>query len=200
MATSDAAAYYTLVSRLRRAGLAFSSSLPGLGVNCDLVLTTAREATELGMKALAVEDLDEDPTVFKGQVMARLGGGSEVLLVGVDPGMRTGFAAFYGHTKLASSTFDSVAEVGRLVGALASKVPSGQLLVRIGDGSKEMALEVAESVQDAAPRATIEVVNESGTSAGSQKAKGMQKDQAAAVKIAFRKGEPFERRTTRIPG
>jgi len=73
VATSKARAYYALVSRLRRAELPFSSVLPGSDCrDCELVLTTADEAEQFGVAALALEDLDENPGIFKGQVMSRL--------------------------------------------------------------------------------------------------------------------------------
>ena len=200
VATSDASAYYALVSRLRQAGLPFTSVFPGLAADYDLVLTTRDEAGRFGGKTLVLEELDEDPAVFKGQVVARLEGGSDVLLVGVDPGKRTGLAAFYGRTKLGSSTHDSASEVCRWIAVLAGRIPSRQVLVRIGSGNKKMAVELAESVQGNVHRATVEIVNESGTSAGSPKMRGVQRDQVAAAKIAFRKGRVFTPGAPRIAG
>ncbi len=198
--TSKAGAYYALVSRLRRAGLPFSSLLPGSDFGeCELVLTTAEEAGQFGGRALALEELDENPGVFKGQVMARLAEG-QVVLVGVDPGKRTGLAVFYGQTKLAFSTFNSTGAVCSRVGDFARGIPSSRVVVRVGDGNRQMAGRLVEGLRRAVPRATIEVVDESGTSAGSSKMKGVQRDQVAAAKIAFRKGEVVSRTTTRIRG
>lgn len=198
--TSKAGAYYALVSRLRRAGLPFSSLLPESDFReCELVLTTAEEAGQFGGRALALEELDENPGVFKGQVMARLAEG-QVVLVGVDPGKRTGLAVFYGQTKLAFSTFNSTGAVCSRVGDFARGIPSNRVVVRVGDGNRQMAGRLVEGLRRAVPRATIEVVDESGTSAGSSKMKGVQRDQVAAAKIAFRKGEVVSRTTTRIRG
>jgi hypothetical protein len=186
--TSKARAYYALVSRLRRAGLPFSSVLPASEVgDCELVLTTAEEAMTFGEKALALEDLDENPGVFKGQVLARLSG-EQVLLVGVDPGKRTGLAVFYGQTKLASNTFNSAAAVCSRVGAFARGIRSSRVLVRVGNGNRAMAARLAASLRKEIPGATIEIVDESGTSTRSSKMKGVQRDQVSAAKIAFRKG------------
>jgi len=200
VATSRARAYYALVSRLRRAGLSFSSVLPDSDYGeCDVFLTTAEEAKRLGGRALALEDLDENPGIFKGQVVSRLVG-DQVLLIGVDPGKRTGLAVFYGQIKLAFSTFDSPAAVVSRVAAFGRGVPSSRLLVRVGNGNRAMATRLVEGLRRAAPQATIEVVDESGTSTGSSKMKGVQRDQVAAAKIAFRKGEVVSHGTTKTRG
>jgi len=186
-----------LVSRLRRAELPFSSVLPGTDFGeCDILLTTAEEAKWLGGRALSLEDLDENPGIFKGQVMSRLLG-DQVILVGVDPGKRTGLAVFYGQIKLAFNTFDSSSAVASRVAAFSKGIPSSRLLVRVGNGNRTMATRLVEGLRRAVPRATIEVVDESGTSTGSSKMKGVQRDQVAAAKIAFRKGEVVSQGTTR---
>jgi hypothetical protein len=196
--TSKARAYYALVSRLRRAELPFSSQSPGSDVEeCDLVLTSAEEAKQFGDKALAVENVDENPGIFKGQVMRRLKGEGDIILVGVDPGKRMGLAVFYGRTKLAFNTFDSAGEVCSMIGAFARGIPSSRMLVRVGNGNRPMATRLVDGLRREVPDATIEVVDESGTSAGSSKMKEVQRDQVAAAKIAFRKGDVVSHETTR---
>ena len=201
VATAKARAYYAIVSRLKKAGLPFSSALPDSDFEqCDLILTTSDEAVEFGSKAMPLEELDENPGIFKGQVISRLSGGGNVLLVGVDPGKRTGLAVFYGETKLAFSTFDSAAAVCSRVGAFATGLPSSRLLVRVGNGIKSMASKLIERLRREVPSANIEVVDESGTSAGSSKMRGVQRDQVAAAKIAFRRGDVISPGTTRTHG
>ena len=151
------------------------------------MLTTAAEAARFGRRGLALEELDENPGIFKGQVLSRLEG-EQVILVGVDPGKRTGLAVFYGQTKLAFNTFDSAGAVCSRVGAFARGIPSSRLVARVGNGNKSMAAKLVDRLGREVLGATIEVVNESGTSAGSSKMKGVQRDQVAAAKIAFRKG------------
>jgi hypothetical protein len=190
--TSQAKAYYSLVSRLRKAGLPFTSVVPGTRhPPCDLVLTTRAEAGSLGPGALPVELLDDDPFVFKGQVLSRLDGGRETLLIGVDPGRRIGMAAYYGSTNLEFNTFGSAQSLCARVAALAGGVPSKRSLVRIGNGNSALAVGLALSVAERVPNASIEVVDEAGTSARGVKMKGVQGDQRAAARIAFRKGVPF---------
>ena len=201
VATSKSRTYYALVSRLRRAELPFSSVLPDSDFReCVLVLTSADEAWQFGDRALALEDLAENPGILKGQIVSRLMSNDDVILVGVDPGKRMGLAVFYGQTKLAFNTFDSPGAVCSRVGAFARGVPSSRLLVRIGNGNRSMAAKLVDGLRKEVPSATIEVVDESGTSTRSSKMKGVQRDQVSAAKIAFRKGEVVSRGTTRTRG
>jgi hypothetical protein len=188
--TSKARAYYSLVSRLRRAELPFESMVPGSDYReCALILTTSEEASALGPRAVALEDLDENPGVFKGQIVARLGGMDDAVFVGVDPGKRMGLAVFYGEAKLAFNTFNSVAALCARVGAFAAGLPVSRFVVRIGNGNRVMAAKLAEALRPAVPHATIEIVDEAGTSIRTAKMKGIQVDQVAAARIAFRRGE-----------
>lgn len=189
VATSKARAYYALVSRLRRAELPFTSLLPDSDFSdCRLVLTTSEEAEKFGGMALALEDLDENPGIFKGQIVSKLAGGGDVILVGIDPGKRTGLAVFYGRFKLSFSTFDSIADVCSRVGEFSRGIPGERVLARVGNGNRAVAMRIVDELRREVAGATIELVDEAGTSTASPKMKGVQRDQVAAARIAFRKG------------
>lgn len=199
--TSKGRAYYAIVSRLRRAGLTFTSLLPDSDCrSCVFILTTADELGHFGRNALAIEDLDENPGIFKGQVVSRLSERDEIVLVGVDPGKRMGLAVFYGETRLAFNSFDSVTALCSRIESFARGLPSRRVVVRVGNGSPGIAARLVEAVQRQVPRATVELVDESGTSARSARMRGLQSDQGAAAKIAFRRGAVVLPSSTRIRG
>jgi len=188
--TSKAGAYYALVSRLREAGLRFESVLPGSDHRgCELVLTTKDEAGPFGGRALVLEELDEDPGVFKGQIVWKLEEGEDAVFVGVDPGVRTGLAVYYGHIPLSFNTFDSPGALCAKIGAFALRLPDCRFVLRIGDGNPRMAEELARMLKATVPDAAVEIVDEKGTSVRTPSMKGVQGDQRAASRIAFRKGE-----------
>jgi hypothetical protein len=112
-----------------------------------------------------------------------------VVLVGVDPGTRIGLAVFYGEANLEYSTFSSVTELSIRVGAFVRGVPAKGFVIKVGNGNPGMATRLIESLKLEAPDATIETVDESGTSVRRARMKGIQGDQGAAAKIALRKGE-----------
>jgi len=197
--TSKPATYYAIVSRMRKAGLPFSSVLPDADrEDCILIITSAREAGQFGGLALALEDLDENPGVFKGQLLSRLNECGDVMLVGIDPGIRIGLAVFYGETSLEYSTFSSALKLSLRVGAFMRGVPAKRFVIRIGNGNLAMAAKLIESLRLEAPYAVIEMVDESGTSVRRARMRGIQGDQGAAAKIAFRKGEVVSLKSPRI--
>ena len=192
--TADGRSYYTIVSKLRSAGLPFLSLLPGDDAReCGLVITTKEEAGSFTVPTIPLEELDESPDVAKGQILSKLMEGEPTMVVGIDPGSRIGAAAFLGETRLASQTFNSKKSAVSWVARLLEKVPSRRLLVRIGDGDPKTAAWLAESLASLVPEADVEIVDESGTSRGGS-IRGLQKDQSSAARIAFRKGEAFKKR------
>lgn len=187
--TSNARIYYAIVSKMREIGLPFTSALPGASrEDCTLIISSAGETGQFGGMALALEELDENPGVFKGQLLSKLDGGRDVVFVGVDPGTRIGLAVFYGETSLEYNTFGSATGLSRRVGAFVRGVPAKRFVIRVGNGSPATATKIIESLRLEAPEATIEMVDESGTSVRRARMKGIQGDQGAAAKIAFRKG------------
>ncbi|MDG6973836.1 MAG: hypothetical protein JRM95_03285, partial [Nitrososphaerota archaeon] len=75
------------------------------------------------------------------------------------------------------------------VKAFAKGIPGNGVLVRVGDGDRLLARKLVEELAREVPEATIELVDESGTSVGGSKTHGMQRDEVAAARIAFRKGK-----------
>jgi hypothetical protein len=192
--TSEGRAYYALVSRLRKAGLPFMSMLPTDAVReCELVLTTRKESGLFKGEKMVLEDLDDDPGIVRSQIVSRLAGGGGVLTIGIDPGMRIGMAAFYGEIRLSSRTFNSRDRLCSSVVRLVRKTEATRSLVRIGNGSPSLANWVAARLAAMLPKTTVEMVDESGTSVRNPRTKGMQGDQSAAARIAFRK-VPLPRR------
>ena len=188
--TSKARTYYAIVSRMRKTGLPFTSVLPGANYSdCALIITSAKEVRLFGGKAIAMEDFDENPSVFKGQLLSKLNGCRDMVLIGVDPGTRIGLAVFYGEADLEYSTFDSVTGLSLRVGAFVRGVPAKMFVIRVGNGNPDLATKLVESLKLEAPDTLIEMVDESGTSVRRVRLRGIQGDEGAAARIAFRKGE-----------
>ena len=195
VATDDGNAYYDIVSRLKRTHLRFSSLSPGQAVDSakELVVTSRTENPAFGGGAVPIEDLDEDPMIMEGQLLSRLlDEPRRRLLIGVDPGSKTGIAVFYDGRELGALTSSSVEESVESVMRLVREVPHSTLSVKIGGGEPKTSLRLARSLRQTLPSsASLEIVDESGTSAGKRGAVGATRDQRAAAKIAFRKGAQF---------
>jgi hypothetical protein len=196
VATDDANTYYTIVSRLKRTHLRFSSLSPGQVVDPvqDLVLTGKRELSVFGGKAVSIEELNEDSMIMEGQLLSRLLDESRRnLLIGIDPGSRIGVVLFYGGRELGALTASFADELVDLLVAVVTDVPHSSLSVKIGSGDPKSSLRLARSLRERLPPpASIEIVDESGTSAGRHGTIGATRDERAAVRIAFRKGVQFD--------
>jgi len=195
VATDDGNAYYEIVSRLKSTHLRFLSISSREAVNPaqDLVITSKTEVSALGGNAVAIEDLNGDPLIMEGQLLSRLlGEKKRKLLVGIDPGSRIGLAIFYGGRELGALTTDSVQRLVDSLVMLVKEVPHSSLEVKIGDGAPKSSMQLARSLREQLPSsASIEIVDESGTSAGRRGAIGAARDKRAAARIAFRKGLQF---------
>lgn len=196
VATDDGNAYYSIVSRLKRTHLRFSSLPPGQSIDSarDLALTSKREVAAFKGGAVAIEDLSEDPLVMEGQLLSRLlEESSRSLLIGIDPGSRIGLVIFYGGRELGALTTISAEKLVDLVATVVRDVPHSSLSIKIGGGEPKSSMRLGRLLrQKLSPSASIEIVDESRTSGGKRGAIGATRDQRAAARIAFRKGIQFQ--------
>lgn len=202
--TADARAYFILATKLREAGFSFLSAFPGTDEEgCSLVLTTRREAGLFHGNVMTMEELDGDTDVLRGQLLSRLAPKREAMTIGIDPGSRIGLAGFYGEARLTLRTLDSKAELCARVKRLVDKIPASKTVIKVGNGSPALGDWLVRQLSAQNPRAVVELVDESGTSARGPRMKGLQKDQGAAARIAFRKGRlavrPDGQPRTRLP-
>ena len=73
------------------------------------VITTKKERELFVGTSILIEELDENPLVMEGQILSRiLTENNRTLLIGIDPGSRTGVGVFYGDSKIGSFTVESV--------------------------------------------------------------------------------------------
>jgi hypothetical protein len=193
--TNDGNAYYDIVSRLKSTHLRFSSIPPGQDFDPrqDLALTSRKEVPMLGGDAVAIEDLDQDPLIMEGQLLSRLVEKSRRdLLIGIDPGSRIGLVVFYGGRELGALTTVSGEKLVEMVVAVAEGVQHSSLSVKIGAGEPKSSSQLARQLRNELEEsASVEIVDESGTSSGKRGAIGATRDQRAAARIAFRKGSEF---------
>lgn len=191
VATADGRAYYSIVMRLRKAGFVFKSVTPSEldSEKCSLILTTKKELDGIDGTSVAIEELNENPVIMKGQIIARLRKvGRRELLVGIDPGSRIGVAVFYQNLKLASLTFNSVAALLNVLEAMVRSIPHSKLLVKVGSGAPKLSKSLARVIRSRLDTAVVEMVDEKGTSSNHLREKELTRDQFAAAKIAYRKG------------
>ena len=151
VATDNPNTYYDIVSRLKKTHLKFSSVPPGQNASSsqDLILTSQNESSAYGRKAVAIEDLDEDPLIMEGQLLSRLLDESRRnLLIGIDPGSRIGVVMFYGGRELGSLTSSLADEVVDLLVRVVRKVSHSSYSVKIGSGDPKSSLRLAKLMRE----------------------------------------------------
>ena len=217
MATSNGRAYYRISSLLKQIGIPFSDivfskeifSDASLQTVCstdaverefNVVITTKNERILLNLgNVVCEEDLGDDAGVAKERLMMILypPKPDDKFVVGIDPGERTGVAAFINHREIESSVFPTMdAALARVV-VLLENAPDVKKTVKIGCGNRSLAEGLAKTLyKQLAGAAEINLVNENGTSALKRTGRFLEgtRDQRAAKLIAFRGGENFRDR------
>jgi hypothetical protein len=191
VATSDSRAYYSILSRLKETNLRFVSLTPSQVANevPEPIITTKNELGLFNVVSIPIEDLDENPLIMEGQILSKtLSESKRVILIGVDPGLRTGVVVFYGGSGLGSFTVNSVDSLQWKVVSLVRSIPHADVVIKVGDGAPKLSKRIIKVLNDQLPEARVEVVDERGTTIKRPKSRGLSKDQRAAERIAFRKG------------
>jgi len=168
-----------------------SSSFDSLKDEVKLVLTTEEEQPLIPYhNVLTLREFTTDLELSKLKIYWRLYG-KDLLMIGLDPGKRTGMVAYYGSVPLISNIFHSRREVVNSVSRLLS-YPAVKKVIKIGDGDRRGAIELASNLYSVVgDGVTIEIVDETGTSAPSRYPHGFKRDIGSAMMIAFRSGSRF---------
>ena len=147
VATSYGKPYYRFSTYLKALKLSFDSILPEdiQNYSGNLILTTHKESPKTCETPILHEDIFEHPpTVIRGIMMQKLNLDFEEnnLILGIDPGERTGLSVFYYGKEIESSFHSSVEElvshIIRVLGGLRAK----RKIVKIGNGNMGIAKQI----------------------------------------------------------
>jgi hypothetical protein len=200
VATVSGKAYYLLVNELKGRGLDFLSLTPqeSVPIDIEVVITTAAERHFIKHPRVLVYTNEANPAEVVNEAVRTLQGekSSETIVVGVDPGKTFGLAVLSNGNILETATCSSIEEtVNTIVNALA-KLKAAAHIVKVGNGAPSIAAELLPLLDETLPKSVaIEVVSEAGTSrfVGETLHKRGLRDALSAVKIAERRGQPYQR-------
>lgn len=210
IATSSGRAYYRISNLLKKIGMPFAEVVvpkctdevfaPSNASmrNYGIVITTRKERLQFqDANIVCEEDLGEDAGLAKQKLIALLYPlhSSDLFVIGIDPGERTGLAAFLNHREIESAVYTSLDATLARVSSLIDNAPDIRKIVKIGSGNPNVALKIAKMIDVKYKRAIeINLVNESGTSVLRRKGKLVKgtRDQRAARLIAFRSGMRYD--------
>ena len=148
VATAQGRPYYYFSALLKGLGIRFDSILPDQmrAYAGHLVLTTAREyacSGDGGNPAVLFEDVaDCPPAVVCGMMIRKIRphpGSADELVIGIDPGQRSGLSITYLGYEIESSIHASVGDLVLRIVRVLGGLPARRRLVRIGDGDMDTA-------------------------------------------------------------
>jgi len=217
VSTSNGRAYYYIAALLKRAGLPYVDIIPGdralvdrfgrpsnrlfYDGNVKVIITTRRERLQFfDSNVLCVEDLGDDVGLAREKILSYIypAKSTDWFIVGIDPGKRTGVAAFINHREVESCVIQSIDGTFARICALIDNAPMIRKVVKIGSGNAHLARHIAQMLESRyRDSVRIQLVNESGTSSLTNKRRRPAfgrvetRDQRAARMIAFREGQDY---------
>ena len=218
VATQSGRAYYQITSFLKQVRIPYVDVIPDaqrLSMhknNCSaplcnsnlLIITTRRERLQIAGNVVCLEDLGDDAGLAKQKLFSILYPlkESDWFVVGIDPGERTGLAAFMNQVEVESAVFRSIEDTLTRVQALLDNAPNMRKMVKIGAGMPKLADKLATDLGSKydPEKVRIQLVDERGTSSLYRSGKNsfLTRDQRAAKLIAFREGIDYFSQKTKI--
>ncbi|MHB1868624.1 MAG: hypothetical protein ACYCPP_06725 [Nitrososphaerales archaeon] len=165
--------------------------------NLKLIITTRKERLRLrGNNIACIEDLGDDAGLAKEKLFSILypPKPNDWFVVGIDPGERTGIAAFINQREIESLVLPTFEATLARVTELIDNAPDVRKIVKIGRGNLSLAKTIARIIEARYKDCVkINLVNENGTSVLKRRGNFSRgtKDQRAARLIAFRDGQDY---------
>ena len=110
-------------------------------------MTTSKEAPKFSQKPMLHEEIvDKDPVVIQGLMIQKLQVGLDKneLVLGIDPGSRTGLSVFYYGKEIERSIFNSVESLVMHITKILAELRADRKIIKIGNGNMNLAKEIME--------------------------------------------------------
>ena len=170
VATAYGRPYYRFSTLLKKFNLSFDSLLPGEipKYTGHLVLTTYGESLRGCKMPVLFEDiLAHHPAVARGLMMQKIRPDfeDEDLVLGIDPGQRTGLSVSYCGMEIDGSFHSSVEALVDHIAGIMSGLDAGRRIVKIGNENMHLAGQIASMLgMKRCPPFKLEFVDEQNTS------------------------------------
>jgi len=200
VATVSGKVYYQLVNKLKARGLPFLSLTPydTIPIDIKVVITTKNERRLINHPNVLVFEETMDPATIVNEAIRSAEGkrNHDTITVGVDPGKTFGIAVLSNGNVLETMIHSSIEQTVNAVLDVLTKNPATTYIIKVGDGAPEYTRVLLSQLDEALPKdVAIEIVSEAGTSHFAKETvhrRGL-RDAMSAVKIAERRGRPFQR-------
>lgn len=200
VATLNGKSYYKIINFLKSIELSYNELSPIEAINSGtkVIITSEKESTIFKKKNIIIDsELNENPLIIKAKILRNLTEPFmyEQLIIGIDPGKRIGISIFYLYDEIESIVLTCIECVLNLVCKILTNLNAKRKIVRIGDGDRSMANNIAINIKTRFKEfVDVEIVDERGTSSNSYSKRNRRifRDKSSARLIAFRNGKVFD--------
>ena len=190
--TSSGRTYYKIIKMMKEIEFKFESLEPSsiISSNVTILLTSRNDKFKYThTKIIFIEDV-KDSIDLKHKIFNLMDFDNHKLLIGIDPGLRIGFAVYNGNYKIHSSVFFNIIQLEINLKYLIQNYSNQKKIIRIGNGDQPISNKII-SIINKLPKSNIvvEIVDEWGTSFPHFKPNTRgSRDKRSAEIIAFRSG------------
>lgn len=196
--TSDIKSYYKITQLLKQYNFPFLSLIPNNKIpqTVNLIITTNSEKHYVNkLNYLTLEEIEYSET-FLCLIMNKINHvKSDLIIIGIDPGLRIGITVYNGRKKIYWNVLSSINELQKIINEISKVFINVKKIIRIGNGNKKVSNNLARILKlQLDEHSIIEIVDEFGTSSLSKSRpnrRGLRDIKSADI-IAFRQGKHYK--------
>tara|TARA_B100001013_G_scaffold172112_1_gene103283 strand:+ start:609 stop:1202 length:594 start_codon:yes stop_codon:yes gene_type:complete len=196
--TSDIKSYYKITQLLKQYNFPFLSLIPNNKIpqTVNLIITTNSEKHYVNkLNYLTLEEIEYSET-FLCLIMNKINHvESDLIIIGIDPGLRIGITVYNGRKKIYWNVLSSINELQKIINEISKVFINVKKIIRIGNGNKKVSNNLARILKlQLDEHSIIEIVDEFGTSSLSKSRpnrRGLRDIKSADI-IAFRQGKHYK--------
>ncbi len=141
-------------------------------------------------------EFENDYAIIKAKILYNISNSHDNrLIIGIDPGKRIGISILYKDQEIDSRVTTSISELINFIEMLINNVYKENVIIKIGFGDLNLALIIAEIINNKFNSIETELVNEYGTTSSIKDVRSRRRgirDRLSARTIAYRRGISFK--------
>ena len=195
--TSNIKSYYKITQLLKQHNFPFISLIPENEIpqTVNLIITTDSEKHYVSkLNYLTLEEIEYSET-FLCLIMNKINHvESDLITIGIDPGLRIGITVYNGRKKIYWNVLSSIKELQKIINEIFEFFIHVKKIIKIGNGNKKVSNNLARILKlQLNEHSIIEIVDEFGTSLSKSRPnrRGLRDIKSADI-IAFRQGKHYK--------
>jgi len=195
--TSNIKSYYKITQLLKQHNFPFISLIPENEIpqTVNLIITTDSEKHYVSkLNYLTLEEIEYSET-FLCLIMNKINHvESNLITIGIDPGLRIGITVYNGRKKIYWNVLSSIKELQKIINEIFEFFIHVKKIIKIGNGNKKVSNNLAHILKlQLDEHSIIEIVDEFGTSLSKSRPnrRGLRDIKSADI-IAFRQGKHYK--------